>query len=343
MSKKRPREAPAVDTQLVEIYEDLANDDEEIRLKATHTLLIKSSPESGLTAEQLKKVLTRLIRGLCSGRKGARLGFSIALTELQSQLFGANAIHALPMSIADFIQSLKKETEVAGNVSGQVHATLFGFCGALDYLHIAQEKRDHYFGRLFGAETVIKSGILFDAHVDLSLWSQVVDLIVELAKRKSWLREECGWVFYQAIQGSRAGNLSTECVQTVIDRINENGLMETPEGVAIWIATLENHPAVNFPNRIWKHGNPLHRKEKTRLAKTLREASPPNYDGDGGDSKTSQKGTWSSKLHFAWDVILDRLLKSPSPNGKSFTKSKDELNFPDFWDECVDRKFYGHQ
>lgn len=127
MSKKRPREAPAVDTELVEIYEDLANDDEEIRLKATHALLIKSSPKLGLTAEQLNGVLRRLIRGLCSGRKGARLGFSIALTEVQSQLFGANATQPSPMSIADFIQLLKRETEISGNVSGQVCATLLNF------------------------------------------------------------------------------------------------------------------------------------------------------------------------------------------------------------------------
>lgn len=122
MSKKRPREVPAVDTQLVEIYEDLANDNEEIRLKATHVLLSRSSPESGFTAEQLKEILRRLIRGLCSGRKGARLGFSIALTELLSQLFGANVARTLPMSNADFIQLLKKETKVTGNVSGQVCA-----------------------------------------------------------------------------------------------------------------------------------------------------------------------------------------------------------------------------
>lgn len=127
MSKKRPREAPAIDTQLVEIYEDLANDDEEIRLQATHDLLIKASPESGLTAEQLKEILRRLTRGLCSGRKGARLGFSIALTELQSQVFGASANHALPMSLADLVQSLKKETEVAGNISGQVSAMQVDF------------------------------------------------------------------------------------------------------------------------------------------------------------------------------------------------------------------------
>jgi DNA polymerase phi len=122
MSKKRPREAPAVDTQLVEIYEDLANVNEDIRLKAAQKLLIKASPASGLAADQLKEILRRLVRGLCSGRKGARLGFSIALTELQSQIFGANARSSFPISIADFVNSLRIETEAGGSVSGQVGA-----------------------------------------------------------------------------------------------------------------------------------------------------------------------------------------------------------------------------
>jgi DNA polymerase phi len=129
MSKKRPRETPAVDTELVEIYEDLANDNEEIRLRATHALLKKASPESGLSPGQLQEILRRLIRGLCSGRKGARLGFSIALTELQSQLFDANSRNALSMSTADFIHLLKKETEAGGSISGQVSANLERLCG----------------------------------------------------------------------------------------------------------------------------------------------------------------------------------------------------------------------
>ena len=141
MPKKRPREVPAVDTQLVEIYEDLANDNEEIRIKATHALLNKSASESGLTAEQVKEVLRRLIRGLCSGRKGARLGFSIALTELLSQLFRANATHVLPMSHAEFIQLLKKETEITGNVSGQVCAVPLNIV-VRSVIHMLQRKKE---------------------------------------------------------------------------------------------------------------------------------------------------------------------------------------------------------
>lgn len=121
MSKKRRRETIAVDTQLVEIYEDLANSNEKIRLKAAETLLAKVSPEGDLDDQQLNEVLRRLIRGLCSNRKVARLGFSIALTEFLIQLFGPNTKYVSPfISISDFITMLERYTYIGGNVSGQV-------------------------------------------------------------------------------------------------------------------------------------------------------------------------------------------------------------------------------
>ena len=120
MSKKRRRETSSVDTHLEEIYEDLANVEEEIRLKAAQSLLLKIAPEASLASEQLHEILRRLIRGLCSGRKAARLGFSVALTEFLTQLLSPNASHPPPFPISEVVAVLKKETHIGGNVSGQV-------------------------------------------------------------------------------------------------------------------------------------------------------------------------------------------------------------------------------
>jgi len=126
-SKKRRREQPAVDTQLVEIYEDLASVDENIRLKACHTLLIKSISEGTANGDQLNEILRRLCRGLCSGRKAARLGFSVALTEFLTELLGPKGkkvpgFHSLP----ELIHTLRKQTHISGNVSGQVRMFKYG-------------------------------------------------------------------------------------------------------------------------------------------------------------------------------------------------------------------------
>lgn len=121
MSRKRWRDVPAVDTQLVEIYDDLANEDEEIRLKAAQSLLQKASPSAGLTSEKLNEVLRRLIRGLCSGRKAARLGFSVALTEYLIQLLGPDSSYSSPpTTLHDVIKVLEKQTHIGSNVGGQV-------------------------------------------------------------------------------------------------------------------------------------------------------------------------------------------------------------------------------
>ena len=121
MSKKRRREQPAVDTQLVEIYEDLANVDESIRLKAAQALLTNFVANGKSTGEQLNEIVRRLLRGLCSGRKAARLGFSVVLTELLTELLGHSGKSATgTQNISELIETLKEQSQVSSNVSGQV-------------------------------------------------------------------------------------------------------------------------------------------------------------------------------------------------------------------------------
>lgn len=121
MSKKRRREPLSIDAHLVEIYDDLANEHEDIRFKAAHALLTKISSEQENSPDQLAEIVRRLIRGLCSGRKAARVGFSIALTELLSQRWGQAGINgAENLQIRDLIDILTKQTEITGKVSGQV-------------------------------------------------------------------------------------------------------------------------------------------------------------------------------------------------------------------------------
>ena len=122
MSRKRQREAPNIDVQLVETYEDLANENEEIRLKAAHALVSKLSPENTPTTEQVERALNRLIRGLSSGRKAARIGFSIALTEILSQLFGPDLEKApnSDITIERVLDILNNQTHPGGSITGQV-------------------------------------------------------------------------------------------------------------------------------------------------------------------------------------------------------------------------------
>jgi len=71
----------------MELYEGLVSNDEKTRIAAAEQLVrrIVAARQSGTTdrAVDFDYALTRLVKGLSSGRESARLGFSIALTEVR--------------------------------------------------------------------------------------------------------------------------------------------------------------------------------------------------------------------------------------------------------------------
>ena len=180
---------------------------------------------------------------------------------------------------------------------------------------------------------MIKSGILFDSSLPTEAWSQILDLVFELALKKAWLREECGWVIYKSIQNLKAYSNGIIYAQILVDKMTAYGLAKSPEGLAIWLGTLTMFPNVALPPSVWQHENPLHRKEKTALAKVLKEASTAEPVQAEANTKLAPKTTWSSNLHFAWDIVLASLLQK---NGASPENPADSITFVDFWIEVVD-------
>lgn len=120
-SRKRRREPVNVDVKLVELYEDLANENGEIRLKAAQQLVSRFTPDQKPSDDQIEKTLQRLFRGLCSGRKAARIGFSIALTETLSQVFSSHRdTTSSSLGVARAIEIWEAQSTPGGAVSGQV-------------------------------------------------------------------------------------------------------------------------------------------------------------------------------------------------------------------------------
>lgn len=119
--RKRRREVANVDVKLVEIYEDLANEKNEIRLKAAGELLSRFAPDKDPSEEDVEKAIHRLFRGLCSSRKAARVGFSIALTELLATVFAApDGKRPANLDVPKIIEVLEKMSTPTGSSSGQV-------------------------------------------------------------------------------------------------------------------------------------------------------------------------------------------------------------------------------
>ncbi|KAL5357499.1 DNA polymerase phi-domain-containing protein [Aspergillus floccosus] len=316
-SKKRRREPFNVDTKLVEIYEDLASEKDEIRLKAASALVSQFTPDKNADDAQIKKVLQRLFRGLCSSRKAARIGFSIALTEILSQVF-ATPKESSELTISAVVSMWESQSNASGSESGQ-------------------EQRDHHFGRLFGAEAIIKSSVLFKPQAPFSEWLKVLDLVFDLAKKKPWIREECGWILYRCIYELAAQKSDAKFTESILERLASNDLARTPEGVSIWLAAKELFPKAKFPSKVWKHDDPLDSRERTQLTKVMKESSSTDSAGGSQEKNVKTSGVWNSKLHFAWDVIMSKLDVSESEKSKSKGSS---LTFIDFWTEVVDNGLF---
>ncbi len=151
-----------------------------------------------------------------------------------------------------------------------------------------------------------------------------------MAKKKIWLREECGWILYSAVQSLQNDSHHSKYVQLIIEKVETNDLTRTPEGIAIWIGTALKFPNVALPHGVWHNENPLHKKEKAKLARILRGSSSGTPDQGGDVSNLSGQGIWTPKLHFAWDVLLGRILQVQSKGGSK------EIGLAEFWKECVD-------
>ncbi|KAJ5908859.1 hypothetical protein N7495_001541 [Penicillium taxi] len=314
--RKRRREGYNVDVKLVEIYEDLASEKDDIRIKAAQSLISQFTPDQTPTDEQIKKVLQRLFRGLCSSRKAARIGFSIALTEMLTQVFTTKR-ESSEVVLTDALKIWESQTHATDGESGQ-------------------EQRDHYFGRLFGAEAIIKSFVLFQPSVPFIEWTKVLDLIFELAQKKPWLREECGWIIYRAVFDLSARNMDFKFIKAALECMVSYDIARSPEGVAIWLAAKDMFPGAKFPSDVWKHDDPLDKKERSSLSKIMKESSTGEQQGE---SKSS--GVWNSKLHFAWDAVISRLSDASEEDSSKSKKSKsNRLSFTDFWREVVDNGLF---
>lgn len=127
--------------------------------------------------------------------------------------------------------------------------------------------------------------------------------------------------------------------QVMIDKMLAKGLSKTPQGIAIWIGIQAEFPSIDLPPGVWHHEDPLNRKENSRLAKILMEDPTATSPQNGTESETTAKGAWTTKLQFAWDVILAELLNVQPQGLQKNAKPAKRTEFAEFWEECIDSKY----
>lgn len=286
-----------------EFYDMLSSEDIEIRLRAANAIVLGLLGGNGVFEPTLQRHLERnLFRGLASGRKAARLGRGVVLTELLRQLFGGDKLGQKKYTGLTFdvvLDILIAKTKPNGDLSGQ-------------------EEKDHSLGLLFGLQSFVRAKIIGEEGVR---WNVILEKLMELAKKKPWIREECGWVIMEALV-----QMDQEQTEQTLETIYGAGLANTPEGVGIFMTAKDRFPRLKVPTKPWgPTGNPLDRLQS--LAKALKESSQ-----DDGARKQEAKptGNWNPKLHFVWEIVLVQFANAQRE------KKVGVPDFENFWKVAVD-------
>ncbi|RMD42213.1 hypothetical protein DV735_g2903, partial [Chaetothyriales sp. CBS 134920] len=310
--KAQRAEKPIVDPRLVQIYDQLAEEKESKRIKAAAQLLQKLQEES-TTQKDIERALRRLILGLCSARKAARQGFSVALTELLAQI--ASKKIDLPLSSEQLIDLLESATTPDSSAT-------------------KQESRDHLLGLVFATDAIIKSGILTQRN-DRADWKRLIAALCAVSLKKTWLRRETGWMLYQFAESVAASATPADLqffLEHIIDALFTHKLIRTSEGVAIWLSATKSLPEAKLLKLVWKHGHPLAAKDLNTLADMMMDGRGRSNDEQAMEAQGA--ALWSAGLHFAWKVVLAFLL-DPRTTGR-----KDLISFADFWTVVVDQGLF---
>ncbi|KAM3514393.1 hypothetical protein MY11210_001947 [Beauveria gryllotalpidicola] len=286
------------------LYDLLASEDENERILAADCIISSLVGEEKVSEAVLERHLgRRLFRGLASGRNAARLGFSLVITELITQLFGEQALaaaHYPGLTFQKAVRILMDKTQPVGNIPGQ-------------------EERDHYLGQLFGIECLVSSGVIFG---EPTRWNMVLDLLLKVAQKKVWLRSQCAWVIVQALQ-----QMDQKSAEATLRQVDEAGMAKTADGVAFWITAMNRYPDIKV--KPWRH--PLAAKTLADLAAVLKESFNESSKDQNEKKKSAPKqANWTAQLHFVWDMLLAHYA------GEGV--KADELD--QFWQRVVDDGFF---
>ncbi|GAB7351533.1 hypothetical protein MBLNU459_g2171t1 [Dothideomycetes sp. NU459] len=310
-SRKRRIEYTEADAKLASLYNELSEDVKALRLKAAAELIRTLSESDGA---QIDRALTRLIRGLCSNRKSARSGFSVALTEvLRLTSVHQKGLDGVDLSLSAIVERIVSICDAEGKST-------------------KQESRDHLLGRCFGLKSLVQSQLLFQKGVPIVEWEKILDLIFNLASETTWLRRECGVTLYESLTTlSQVKGIDVEYASLLMNKFGFYKLDHTPPGIACWLKASDLFPA-SLPKGVWDHNDPLSPKERMTVAKILRDNN--GSQTEDGSTQANKSGSAQTTPSFAWQVVFTHLYQRHTP------KSKKPSDFEKFWIDAVDNSLF---
>ncbi|EGW30571.1 uncharacterized protein SPAPADRAFT_143611 [Spathaspora passalidarum NRRL Y-27907] len=302
-------------------YYKLASELPKERISAATSLISELTSED--SQSEWDYALNRLVKGLITTRQSARFGFSMALTEVVTELIKRNVL-----TVKDYLKLVLDTTEVRSNMKGK-------------------DERGVLFGRLFGLQVLINSGLLLKEQTDTVF--DFIDALVHLAGVKSWLRETTIFTLCQFIKTVEGEDHKNEILLRILQSINNAGLNLSTEGIAVYLS-IEPELREQLTQQLvnvkanWKFGDPLKKGNLPLLAKVLKDVEVVEDE----DTK-KQKGNWSTRIPFVWDLILANFNQinegSDQPSKKKKKSKKTTVESPyisakEFFKVVVDESLF---
>ncbi|KAF9218173.1 hypothetical protein BS17DRAFT_296846 [Gyrodon lividus] len=257
-----------------------------------------------LNSQDVSYSIRRLIRGLASPRESSRIGFSVALTELLSRIDTVTCAQVTAL----IIDSTKRQGSMTG-----------------------QEERDVLFARLFGLTAVVQSGLLV-RQKPLPSSSSSNTPVSSLQAYKAVLAHllEIAIDVVQPSSVSWKVDALNSTIEALYSKEKEN--FWSPEKVAMTLKLqllTPNHDWDRTLAPVFKGHNLFSPNNLLPLGRILKESAV-----DDEDSSNVNTGSWKPQLHFAWDIIFERLLP---PSGSELPT---QGSFREFFRIVVDESLF---
>lgn len=181
----------------------------------------------------------------------------------------------------------------------------------------------------------MQSTIVIEPELSMECWNQLLDHIYGMARDIPWLREECGLVLVEAVKSLKAQPQFEQCAEEAIKRLTPFKLVSTPQGVAVWLTVRTSFEKV-LPDGVWHQKDPLSRKERSRLAKLMKEDFHVN--SENAKDETIKSAAANPNPTFAWNLVFGEILRRDEES-KGSAKEPAKPEFTQLWIDLVDSEF----
>lgn len=301
--------------------------------------------------EEWLYVFKRLINGLLSNKPGARLGFSLCLSEVLNIALENSGLpdHFTNMELfLDYLFDYLNDNSIISKNSTK-----------------GKDKRTILFAKLFGLQSLLNDPIFSKTfftsnndNLNFNFIIKFLNYLIILSLEKNWFKQSALFIFFKTFIKIK-NLLNIDQLYEILILLNKNNLSTSMEGLAIYLSlndsdinNLNSNSKFTFNNTNWKFNSPLLNDNLSLLKNCLLN------DSSTSSSTTTQNNSntnFTPKLHFVWDILLPILNENSLNNIENKKKQKDNkkikkikknyqfIELPIFWKIIIDESYFNEK